>query len=98
MAAPAPPSLSRGVFPARSWGLRGSGEELLLRRPDRLVAAVRTLPRGVVDRPPMISRRGGPATAGELGAGRAQRAKAGHSPHGVPGPRAVWPPACGTPA
>ena len=41
-----PPSLSRGVFPARSWGLRGSGEELLLRRPAR----VRTLPRGVVDR------------------------------------------------
>ncbi len=34
-AASLPSSLSRGVFPARSWGLRGSGEELLLRRPAR---------------------------------------------------------------
>ena len=46
--APLPSSLSRGVSPARSWGLRDSGEELLLRRPAR----VRTLPRGVVDRSP----------------------------------------------
>src|SRR6185436_19417420 len=47
--------LSRGVSPARSWGLRGSGEELLLRRPGRLVSAVRALPRGVVDRLPILA-------------------------------------------
>src|SRR3954465_6981518 len=38
--------LSRGVCPARSWGLRGSGEDLLLRR---RTWQARTLPHGMCD-------------------------------------------------
>jgi hypothetical protein len=54
------PSLSRGVSPARSWCLRGSGEELLLRRP----AGTGTLPRGIGDYPEDATAAAGSRTRG----------------------------------